>query len=246
MLPILKHRLLTTLCCLASLFSVPAFSSEADVDTIFDALKTRVDGLERNQIVPSPVNGLYTVTLGFDVYFVSANGEYLINGDVIELATGSKIGGTGLDAKRKRMIETVSVDDMVVYPALNEKKTAISIFTDITCPYCRKLHEQIPELLKAGIEVRYLAFPRAGGQSQAATDMASIWCADDKQAAMTASKEGRKVKPAQCDNPVAEHFQLRVDMQIRGTPAIILESGAIIAGYVPAESLIQQALAAVQ
>lgn len=241
-----QKRLLQMLCCLIGLFSAPLFSSDTDVDAIFDALKIRVNGLERSQIVPSPVDGLYTVTLGFDVYFVSANGEYLINGDVIELATGSKIGGTGLDAKRKRMIETVSENDMVVYPATDEKKTAISIFTDTTCPYCRKLHEQIPELSKAGIDVRYLAFPRAGGQSQVATDMASIWCADDKQAAMTASKEGRKVVPAQCDDPVAEQYQLGVEMQIRGTPAIILENGAIIAGYVPADALIQQALAAAQ
>jgi len=239
-----QQRLLQIFCCLIGLFTAPVFSSDTEVEAIFDALETRVDGLERSQIVPSPVDGLYIVTLGFDVYFVSANGEYLINGDVIELATGTKIGGTGLDAKRKRMIDTVSESDMVVYPATDEKKTVISIFTDTTCPYCRKLHEQIPELSRAGIDVRYLAFPRAGGQSQVATDMASIWCADDKQAAMTASKEGRKVKPAQCDDPVAEQYQLGVEMQIRGTPAIILENGAIIAGYVPADALILQALEA--
>ena len=239
-----QHRTLIIFCCLAGLSSTPAYSSAADVDAIFDALKNSVDGLERSQITPSPVDGLYTVTMGFSVYFVSANGKYLVNGDVIELETGSKIGGSGLDAKRKRMIDTVSENDMVVYPATDEKKTAISIFTDTTCPYCRKLHEQIPELSRAGIDVRYLAFPRAGGQSQVATDMASIWCADDKQAAMTASKEGRKVKPAQCDDPVAEQYQLGVEMQIRGTPAIILENGAIIAGYVPADALILQALEA--
>ncbi|OED36183.1 hypothetical protein AB833_28215 [Chromatiales bacterium (ex Bugula neritina AB1)] len=96
--------------------------------------------------------------------FISANGEYLLNCDVVELATGSKIGGTGLDAKRKRIIETVSEDDMVIYPAIADKKTIVSIFTDPTCPYCRKLHEQIPQLSDAGIEVRYLAFPRAGGR----------------------------------------------------------------------------------
>jgi len=222
----------------------PVLASEGAVEAIFNALKDRVEALEKDQIEPSEVEGLYTVTIGFDIYYVSSNGKFLFSGDVIELATGNKIGGTGLAAKRQRMISAVSEKDMVVYPATTAKKTAISIFTDPTCPYCRKLHEQIPTLLDAGIDVRYLAFPRAGAQSQVAIDMASIWCADDKQAAMTASKQGRTVKPATCEDPIAEQYGIGVAMQIRGTPAIILENGEIIAGYVPADRLIEQALAA--
>jgi len=237
-------RLLTICCLLVVMGTAPALASESAVETIFNALKDRVEGLEKDQIAPSQVEGLYTVTIGFDVYYMSSNGEYLISGDVIELATGNKIGGSGLAAKRQRMISTVSEEDMVVYPATATKKTAISIFTDTTCPYCRKLHEQIPALVDAGIDVRYLAFPRAGAQSQVAIDMASIWCADDKQAAMTASKQGRPVTPASCDDPVADQYALGAAMQIRGTPAIILENGDIIAGYVPADKLIAQALAA--
>jgi thiol:disulfide interchange protein DsbC len=222
----------------------PAFASEDSVDVIFNVLKDRVGGLEKDQIVPSQVEGLYTVTIGFDIYYVSSNGKYLINGDVIELATGDKVEGTGLAAKRQRMLSTLSEQDMIVYPATTTKQTAISIFTDPTCPYCRKLHEQIPVVLEAGIDVRYLAFPRAGAESQVAIDMASIWCADDKQAAMSASKQGRPVKPASCEDPIAEQYGLGVAMQIRGTPAIILENGEIIAGYVPADILIEKALAA--
>jgi thiol:disulfide interchange protein DsbC len=219
---------------------------ESAVDNIYNALKDRAEGLERDQITPSKVDGLYTVTIGFDVYYMSSNGKYLISGDVIELATGDRVDGSGLAEKRKRMIATVAEKDMIIYPADSEKQTAISIFTDTTCPYCRKLHEQVPALSKAGIEVRYLAFPRAGAQSEVAVDMASIWCADDKQAAMTASKQGRPVESAQCDDPVAEQHQLGLDMQIRGTPAIILENGEIIAGYLPADALIQRSLAAIE
>ncbi len=239
-------KLSTVLCCLVLLNSATVFGSEPDVDNIYNALKDRVQGLDRDQIRPSEVDGLYTVTIGFDVYHMSSNGKYLFSGDVIELATGEKIGGSGLTEKRKRMIATVAEEDLIIYPADTEKQTAISIFTDTTCPYCRKLHEQIPALSKAGIEVRYLAFPRAGAQSQVAVDMASIWCAEDKTAAMTASKQGRPVEPAQCEDPVAEQHQLGIDMQIRGTPAIILENGEIIAGYLPADALIQKSLAAAE
>lgn len=225
---------------------IPAslMASESSIDDIFDALKNRVDGLQRDDIEPAIVDGLYKVTLGFDVYYISANAEYLISGDVVELATGAKVDGSGLDGKRKRMIETVATDDLIIYPATGEKRTAISIFTDTTCPYCRKIHEEIPLLTEAGIDVRYLAFPRAGAQSQVAVDMASIWCAEDKPAAMTASKQGRSVEPAECDDPVAEQYELGAAMQIRGTPAIILENGEIVAGYLPASALIERALAA--
>lgn len=238
-------RLLTSSCLLIAIGFSPAFASEDPVEIIFNALKERVGGLEKDQIVPSLVEGLYTVTIGFDIYYVSTNGEYLFNGDVIELATGDKIGGAALAAKRQRMISTLSEEDMILYSATTAKKTAISIFTDPTCPYCRKLHEQIPILLEAGIDVRYLAFPRAGAQSQVAIDMASIWCADDKQAAMSASKQGRPVTPASCEDPIAEQHEIGVAMQIRGTPAIILENGEVIAGYLPADKLIEKALAAI-
>ena len=228
------------------LFVIPAtlIASESAIDDIFDSLKNRVDGLQRDNIEPAIVDGLYKVTIGFDVYYLSANAEYLFSGDVIELATGEKVDGSGLDGKRKRMIETVATDDLVIYPSTSEKKTEITIFTDTTCPYCRKIHEEIPLLTEAGIDVRYLAFPRAGSQSQVAVDMASIWCAEDKPAAMTASKQGRRVEPAECDDPVAEQYALGAAMKIRGTPAIIMENGELVAGYLPASALIERALAA--
>ena len=230
------------------LFVFPAtlVASESDIDKIFETLVVRVNGLQRDAIEPAAVEGLYKVTIGFDIYYVSANAEYLISGDVVELASGNKVDGSGVDSKRQRMIETVATDDLIIYPATNEKKTNVTIFTDTTCPYCRKIHEEIPQLTKAGIDVRYLAFPRAGAQSKVATEMASIWCAEDKPAAMTASKQGRRVEPAECDDPIAQQHALGVAMDIRGTPAIILENGEIVAGYLPAKALIERALAASQ
>lgn len=215
-------------------------ASESAIDKIYDTLKDKVDGIQHDQIEPAIVEGLYKVTIGFDVFFMSANAEYLFSGDVIQLATGKNIGGSGLDAKRKRMIATVETEDLIIFPAIGEKKTEISIFTDVTCPYCRKLHEEIPKLTEAGIEVRYLAFPRAGANSTSAIDMASIWCASDKLAAITASKQGQRVEPAECDDPILEQFELGAAMQIRGTPAIILDNGEIIPGYLPAKELIER------
>jgi thiol:disulfide interchange protein DsbC len=111
------------------------------------------------------------------------------------------------------------------------------VFTDIDCGYCRKLHAQMEEYNANGIAINYMAFPRAGIGSRSYEKAVSVWCADDQQAAMTLAKAGSDPDPKQCDNPIAEQYQLGLSMGVSGTPNMMTQSGQLIPGYVPPEQL---------
>ena len=118
-----------------------------------------------------------------------------------------------------------------------EPQHELLVFTDIDCGYCRKLHSQIDEYLEQGIAIHYLAFPRAGIGSPSYNTAVSVWCADDRQGALTAAKAGETVEPLQCENPVAEQYQLGLDLGVTGTPALLTSDGSMIPGYMPPETL---------
>ena len=127
---------------------------------------------------------------------------------------------------------------MIIFSPKGETKGAVYVFTDVDCGYCQKLHQEVPQLNAAGIEVRYLAYPRAGLSTPTFDKMVSAWCADDRNAAMNALKIGANVTAKKCDNPVAAQYQLGAAMGVTGTPAIVLEDGTLIPGYKPAAQLI--------
>jgi len=183
--------------------SLFAFANE-QVDRIYDQLKPRVDNLTRDAISESPVNGIYQVTVGFDVYYVTSDGQYLITGDIIDLKSGKRVAEAGLESKRRQMIASVDESDMVIFPAQGESKATITVFTDITCPYCRKLHEEVTSLNEGGVTVRYLAFPRNGIPSEGEKLLNKVWCSSDRQSAMTKAKRGEVVTAPECDTPIAE------------------------------------------
>lgn len=229
-----------------ALTSITSVADEIPIH-ILNKLKPILPDITLSDISKSPVEGIYEVVSGFNLYFVSADGDYILDGQIIHIPTRSAVVRSSVNDKRKQYIDSVKRDDTVFYPAQKAKRqTYISVFTDITCPYCRKLHEEITELSRAGIEVRYLAFPRAGVPSTAADQLVSVWCADDKQIAMTDAKFGKSVPERTCDNPVNEHYELGKTLGIGGTPAIILESGELISGYVNARALIEKAFTSVE
>jgi thiol:disulfide interchange protein DsbC len=126
---------------------------------------------------------------------------------------------------------------MVVYEAVGERKATLTVFTDVDCPYCRKLHAEVEALNDMGIAVRYLAFPRTGLNTETHIKMISTWCAPDRLAMMTSAKRGGDVPKADCENPVASQYQLGREVGVTGTPALVLEDGTILPGYVPAATL---------
>lgn len=193
-------------------------------------------GITVKRVSPSPVPGMQEVITDRGVFYASADGRYLMQGTMIDLDQRKNLTEAALSDVRLEGVKEYE-DSMIVYKADNEKGK-ITVFTDITCGYCRKLHRELEDYLDAGITVQYLAFPRGGLSGSGYTDLMNVWCADNKQQALTDAKAGSKPeKIEQCNAPVAEHYQLGQSFGISGTPAIILSDGSMIPGYQPAAAI---------
>jgi len=197
-------------------------------------------------IAESPMPGVYQVQLkGGRQLYASADGQFVMQGYLFQFKDGQAINLTEAEESKAiaKQINAIPAKDMVVF-APKEPKTHITVFTDTDCAYCQKLHSEVGELNKLGVEVRYLAFPRQGMGSKGAKDLASVWCSKDRQAAMNKAKARESIPQVSCDNPVAQEYQLGQAIGVNGTPAIILENGKMIPGYQPAAQLAKLALEA--
>ncbi len=193
-------------------------------------------GVNATQINPSEVPGMNEVLTDKGVLYVSDDGRFLLQGTMIDIKNKTNLTEVALGKLRKVGIEQFA-DSMIVYPAKDEKYR-ITVFTDITCGYCRKLHREMDDYHDAGITVQYLAFPRAGVPSDGYNDLQNIWCAADAAGALTKAKAGSSVeKVAACDAPVKQQFELGQSFGVSGTPAIIFEDGSMIPGYQPAAKI---------
>ena len=181
-------------------------------------------GIQQADVQPSPVNGLKTVLTDSGVLYASEDGKHILQGPLFDVSGKEPVNVTNqlLSSKMDAL-----KDQMIVYKAPKEKHV-ITVFTDITCGYCHKLHQQMKEYNDLGITVRYLAFPRQGLASQAEKDMKSIWCTADKAKAFDAAMKGDAISPATCKTDISKHYELGVQFGIQGTPAIILENGMMI------------------
>lgn len=189
---------------------------------------------------PSPASGLYTVEMeDGTAYYATADGGFLVAGDLYGVSGEGFVNRTeDLRAgRRQEMLAGVAKEDMIVFAPEGETRGVVNVFTDVDCGFCQRFHREVPALNDMGIEVRYLAYPRAGIGSESADKMVTAWCAADRQTALTRLKQGRPVEPRSCANPVASQYRLGQRMGVRGTPALFLEDGRMIPGYRPAEAL---------
>lgn len=194
-------------------------------------------GSDKVSVNPSPIANLYETLIGNEAFYISADGAYFIRGDLYESKTPLNLTDAKRNQLRIKALNTIPEKDMVVFAPKNTKYT-INVFTDVDCRYCAKFHNEVAKLNQAGVKVRYLAFPRAGIGSATYQKMVSVWCAKDKNQAMTNAKAGREIEPATCKNPVAKQLQLGQSIGVTGTPALVLSDGKLVPGYVPAERLI--------
>jgi thiol:disulfide interchange protein DsbC len=188
------------------------------------------------EITPSPMAGVSEVLIGPNLMYISNDGKYLLQGSLIELKTRTDISEARRNGIRVDALNELGEDNMIIFPAKEQKHT-ITVFTDIDCGYCRKLHSEMDKYNAEGITVRYLMFPRAGVDSPSYDKAVTVWCSKDQQDALTRSKLGEKLPKASCDNPVKEEYELGQLLGVRGTPAIITEDGTMLPGYVPAARL---------
>ena len=233
--------------CLSAVSAVAAAQDYPELHASIERLDMRFKILE---VTPTPMFGMYKLKLNTgDIVYMSADGDHFFAGTMYQNLVGEKLVNlTELDAQadRRELMKSEAAQQAWVYPAKGEKKASITVFTDIDCFYCQKLHAEMDDINALGIEVRYLSFPRAGIGSSSHKVLADAWCADDPNEFLTIAKKRAHDKlpplasPASCDNPVADHYNLVQALGLNGTPAIVSEKGELWPGYLPAKQLAQR------
>lgn len=224
---------------LLGVLSVAALAADKSDAAARAAIQSLVPGATIDSIADAAVPGFFEVVLGGQIVYISKDGRYLIQGSIYDIPAKADLTEKARAGIRLAALKDVGDDKRIVFSPKDPKHT-ISVFTDIDCGYCRRLHQQVADYNRLGIAVEYLFFPRAGLGSESFDKAVNVWCADDRKAALTAAKAGEAVEAKTCDNPIEEEFALGQKIGISGTPAIIAEDGSQLGGYVPPEQLLQR------
>jgi len=248
-------KLFSLLLLITSLFSSAIFSSTIavaetgsnskietvkgiqGVDMLRLALRKSMPGVKPTKITESPIAGLYEVIVGSQVVYMSVDARYMIEGDLHDFLTKTNVSENAKSGIRLSAINQFDEKDMLIYTPEKVSDT-ITVITDIDCPYCRRLHNEIPQYMENNIEVRYIFMPIKGASDMKKT--ISVWCSEDQQTALNIAKAGGEVEAKTCDNPIDEHMKLARTLGVRGTPAILLEDGSLLPGYVPVDKLVAE------
>lgn len=227
---------------ISSLLTSFSLSAEADVaadsvDQLKQALAKSMPNVKPTQISATPIAGLFEVIVGSQVVYMSVDARYMIEGDLFDLTTKRNVSEEAKSVIRRSAIENLGVDNMLVYTPKNVKNT-ITVVTDIDCPYCRRLHNEVPDYMENDVQVRYIFMPLKGAADMKKT--ISVWCADDQQKALDLAKSGGDVEDKSCKNPIKDHMKLARELGVSGTPAILFEDGHLLPGYVPYEKLLAE------
>ena len=194
------------------------------------------------RVSDTPIPALKEIVVDGSIFYLSQDGQYLFEGDLIDLGKRKNLTDQVRAGVRSDMFASVPESETINFYGMDGKKlkTKIYIYTDIDCGYCRKLHLEIPDLNKAGIAVSYLAFPRDGLKGESHSKAVSVWCAKDKKKALTSAKLGKSVESLTCDNPVEAQYNLGKTMGLRGTPAVYSADGLYLGAYSSAEAIATQ------
>jgi thiol:disulfide interchange protein DsbC len=230
------NRLFDTIACsfaAASLLMLGVSVQAADVDSQLEEARAKVtamfDMIDPEDVNPSPIDGWFTIQKGSVVAYISADGRYLLQGDLIDLDLQVNLSEQSRTDARRKLVGSLTDEESILFsPA--EVKHSVTVFTDIDCTYCRKLHAQIDEYMDRGIAVRYVLYPRNGPASRA--------CSRDRNSALTAAKLDREFQTSKCDTSMlTKHYTLGQDIGLNGTPAIVFEDGTMVAGYLAPAAL---------
>ncbi len=226
------------------ILAVISLSSHADsakqVEVIKAKLAESFPAHTPDSVSKSPAEGLYEAVYGTQVIYVTEDARYVIQGAVMDLDDGKRdITEVASSRARQKYMTQINEQESIAFGAEKSKHT-ITVFTDIDCGYCRKLHNEMDQYASYGIKVNYLLFPRNGITSPSYAKAVSVWCSDDRAKALTRAKSGEELPAGNCDNPVASHFELGQKIGVTGTPAILTAGGELMPGYIPAKQLAQR------
>jgi thiol:disulfide interchange protein DsbC len=204
-----------------------------------ESLSRLSSDFEITDVKATPIKGVYQVTIGPDIVYMTKDGNYVLKGEILDISNRRNITEDVRAENRVHLLNTISEKEYIEFsPSLT--KNYIYVFTDTDCGYCRKLHRDVPELNSMGIAVRYLAYPRTGVDSKIGDEMRDVWCASDRRKALTAAKNREQFQSKPCDAPIARHYALGKELGVSGTPAIFLENGIKLPGYIPPDEIYRQ------
>ncbi len=220
----------------------PAFSEDdsQELEQVRAVVTGLFDEIEPQHITASPIDGWYMIRKGAIVAYISSDGRYLLQGDLIDLEFQVNLSEESRDEARRAMMSEIPRENMIIFSP-EEVKYSISVFTDLDCTYCRRLHSEIDEYLAEGIEVRYLLYPRNGPRSASWVKAEQVWCSDNRKEALTLAKLDQEFQSRDCDaSMVSTHYLMGKDVGLQGTPAIVFENGQLVSGYISAQRLSEQ------
>ncbi len=211
--------------------------ADAELEQVRQKVAETFELINPEEVQASPVEGWYTIQKGSIVAYISADGRYLLQGDMIDLDAQVNLSEVARNTARRDLMASVADEEVITFSP-EDIKYSVAVFTDIDCTYCRRLHSQIEEYMEYGIEVRYLLYPRSGPASRAWNTAEEVWCSADRQNALTLAKLDRKFETSPCDSSmVQQHYGIGRDVGLSGTPAIVLPDGTLLAGYLPPSQL---------
>jgi thiol:disulfide interchange protein DsbC len=218
----------------------PAETHTAPPDPRVALVKLLPAGTKVDDLTSSPIPGIYQFMQGAEVSYLTADGKYFLDGNVYDMATRANLTEALRARARVALINAVPETQMLIFSPKNPLYT-ITVFTDVDCQYCRKLHSEMAELNKLGVRVRYLFYPRTGPNTESWRKAEVVWCSADRNDALTQAKAGAQLDMNKTcgPTPVAREYALGQSLGVRGTPAIVTESGDFINGYMPPRDLLQ-------
>ena len=226
------------------LMSVLCAFAAADSDNKAQAIKARlVEAFPAHvpdSVSKSPVDGFYEAVYGTQIVYVSDDGRYIMQGVLVDIENGKRdLTEAAARRARKKYLTTVEKQEVISFGA-QEPRHTVTVFTDIDCGYCRKLHAEIDQYASYGIKVNYLLFPRNGTNSPGYAKAVSVWCSDDRAQALTRAKRGENIAAQNCHNPVAQNLDIGSKIGVTGTPALLTASGELMPGYLSAKDLAER------
>ena len=230
-------------CAVALLASSSVLAADLSADQIKQKFESVDAGIHVSSVDDAAVKGFYEVVFDSgEIVYASGDGEHFFAGPLLAFTDNGRMVNLTeqkMSSVRSKAIAQVPASERIIYPAKGEMKARLQVFTDVDCPYCHKLHQEVPKLNEMGIQVEYLAFPRMGMNSDTARKMSAIWCAPAKQRneLFDEAIRGKALKPVDCDNPMEKEMNLGRQLGVNGTPALVLEDGTMVPGYMPAERI---------
>jgi thiol:disulfide interchange protein DsbC len=228
--------LLFALAALALAGAGYAAAQAAKTDDVRAQIAKRLE-IKVEDVRPSPIAGLYEVRSGAEVGYVSADGRFYLDGDVFDMTSKKNLTEDVRRKGRLALLAGIKDQDAIIFAPKGAAKHTVTVFTDVDCVHCRRMHSEIAELNRLGVRVRYLMFPRGGPGSDAWAKAESVWCSADRKDALTRAKKGDKVDAKNCESPVAAQYELGRQLGVNGTPGIFTDTGEYLAGYASAAYL---------